>query len=164
MDEGQALPAPLAYFLTWTTYGTWLHGDERGSVDAQHNELHTPSLPPSTQREHIDGRRLKHPVLTLDSASRALVDSIIRRHCDIRGWRLHAVNVRTNHVHVVVNCDAAVTPADAMDQFKAWGTRRLREGGHVPIDHPVWTEGGSKQWINVQDGLTNVIDYVLNQQ
>jgi hypothetical protein len=22
--------APLAYFLTWTTYGTWLPGDERG--------------------------------------------------------------------------------------------------------------------------------------
>ena len=23
---------PLAYFLTWTTYGTWLPGDERGWV------------------------------------------------------------------------------------------------------------------------------------
>ncbi|MGI9518711.1 MAG: hypothetical protein ACR2NP_16760 [Pirellulaceae bacterium] len=21
---------PLAYLLTWTTYGTWLHGDDRG--------------------------------------------------------------------------------------------------------------------------------------
>jgi len=26
------LPEPLAYFLTWTTYGTWLPGDERGWV------------------------------------------------------------------------------------------------------------------------------------
>ncbi|MCA9109357.1 MAG: hypothetical protein KDA52_05390 [Planctomycetaceae bacterium] len=24
---------PLAFFLTWTTYGTWLPGDERGWVD-----------------------------------------------------------------------------------------------------------------------------------
>ena len=24
------LGEPLAYFLTWTTYGTWLPGDERG--------------------------------------------------------------------------------------------------------------------------------------
>lgn len=23
---------PLAYFLTFTTYGTWLHGDERKSI------------------------------------------------------------------------------------------------------------------------------------
>ena len=26
-------PDPLAYFLTWPTYGTWLPGDERGWVD-----------------------------------------------------------------------------------------------------------------------------------
>ena len=24
---------PLAYFITFTCYGNWLHGDERGSVD-----------------------------------------------------------------------------------------------------------------------------------
>ena len=24
---------PLAYLITWTTYGTWLHGDDRGSFD-----------------------------------------------------------------------------------------------------------------------------------
>lgn len=27
-----AMPDPLAFFLTWTTYGTWLPGDERGWV------------------------------------------------------------------------------------------------------------------------------------
>ncbi len=28
-----ASPAsPLAYFITFSTYGTWLHGDDRGSV------------------------------------------------------------------------------------------------------------------------------------
>jgi hypothetical protein len=26
------MPEALAYFLTWTTYGTWLPGDERGWV------------------------------------------------------------------------------------------------------------------------------------
>jgi hypothetical protein len=24
---------PTAYFITFHTYGTWLHGDERGSTD-----------------------------------------------------------------------------------------------------------------------------------
>lgn len=24
---------PLAYFITFRTHGTWLHGDQRGSVD-----------------------------------------------------------------------------------------------------------------------------------
>ena len=26
------MPDPLAYFLTWPTYGTWLPGDERGWI------------------------------------------------------------------------------------------------------------------------------------
>ena len=25
-------PEPIAYLITWTTYGTWLSGDERGWV------------------------------------------------------------------------------------------------------------------------------------
>ena len=29
------MAAPLAYFLTWTCYGTWLHGDEPGQ-DGDH--------------------------------------------------------------------------------------------------------------------------------
>ncbi len=27
----------IAYFLTFRCYGTWLHGDERGSVDRENN-------------------------------------------------------------------------------------------------------------------------------
>ena len=29
---------PFAYFITFTTYGTWLHGDKRKSVDPKHNQ------------------------------------------------------------------------------------------------------------------------------
>ena len=33
---------PLAYLITFRTYGTWLHGDARGSVDREHNVFGTP--------------------------------------------------------------------------------------------------------------------------
>jgi len=36
---------PLAYFLSFRSYGTWLHGDKRGSVDRFHNKYGTPRLP-----------------------------------------------------------------------------------------------------------------------
>jgi hypothetical protein len=36
---------PLAYFFTFRAYGTWLHGDERGSVDRFHNQYGTPFRP-----------------------------------------------------------------------------------------------------------------------
>ena len=48
------MPAPLAYFLTWTCYGIWLHGDERGSVDDEHAILGMPFVaasPPRVQAE-----------------------------------------------------------------------------------------------------------------
>ena len=32
-DNRPPLPDPLAYFLTWSTYGTWLPGDERGWIE-----------------------------------------------------------------------------------------------------------------------------------
>jgi hypothetical protein len=41
---------PLAYFITFTCYGTWLHGDERGSVDDEHNTPGTPVLDPDPER------------------------------------------------------------------------------------------------------------------
>jgi hypothetical protein len=28
---------PIAYFITFRSYGTWMHGDERGSVNAPLN-------------------------------------------------------------------------------------------------------------------------------
>ena len=43
----------LAYFITFVSYGTWLHGDQRGSVDRNHNVFATPLLP-------HDARRLAH--------------------------------------------------------------------------------------------------------
>jgi hypothetical protein len=36
--------APLAYLITFNTYGSWLHGDRRGSVDRFHNRYGTPRV------------------------------------------------------------------------------------------------------------------------
>ena len=44
MDE------PLAYFLTWTTYGTWLPGDGRGWVEKNGAIFASPLQPASARR------------------------------------------------------------------------------------------------------------------
>jgi hypothetical protein len=33
---------PLAYLITFRCYGTWVHGDDRGSMDRKHNIYRTP--------------------------------------------------------------------------------------------------------------------------
>ena len=118
-NEGP-LPEPLAYFLTCPTYGTWLPGDERGWVDHRKGW----QLPdPSVKREAE--ARMTEEACVLDLEQRELVERTIADHCHIRGWVLHAVNCRTNHLHVVVS--APVPPKQVQVQLKAWCTRRLRE-------------------------------------
>jgi len=38
---------PLAYLITFRAYGTWLHGDSRGSVDRFHNRYGAPLIAPN---------------------------------------------------------------------------------------------------------------------
>ena len=59
------LPEPLAYFLTWPTYGTWLPGDERGWVEYRHGW----QLPdPARKRERRPARRMMPAFSTRTSA------------------------------------------------------------------------------------------------
>src|SRR5437764_13190571 len=93
---------PLAYLLTFRSYGTWLHGDERGSVNRFRNQFKSRRLPPDRTWLAINIQRLKGDVVLLNAAQRDCVKDAVRETCRIRKWDLQAVNVRTNHVHVVV--------------------------------------------------------------
>lgn len=158
MDE------PLAYFLTWTTYGTWLRGDERSWV-AKPGQFRAPNA----RRRQADRELLTESPLTLDVEQRRIVEDTIRAHCRIRGWHLHAVSARTQHVHVVVTAPGR-RPEDAMDQFKAWCTRRLKERERLRQSVPGairqnwWTQRGSHRWINDTNGLADAALYVLDGQ
>lgn len=154
----------LAWFLTWSTYGSRLHGDPRGTVDDEHNKPESPLLPTDAARFDYERSLMCGPKITLSPAARALVEGSIREHAGHKGWRLLAINVRTEHVHVVVSCAGAQTPERVMSSFKAWATRRLRERGEVGVDARVWTHHGSTRWIRNPEGLVAAIDYVTRLQ
>src|SRR5437868_5057595 len=89
---------PLAYFITWTTYGSWLPGDARGWVDKVSKIVQQPD----PYLESAARQAMTEEDVVLSRQQRDLVDGIIVRHCQIRTWQLHARNARTNHIHVVV--------------------------------------------------------------
>src|SRR6185295_17833407 len=93
---------PLAYFISFRTYGTWLHGDKRGSIDRYHNAYGSPYLPPNTRWKRYKQKLLKTKPLVLNPIQHRAVEDAIRETCSIRKWSLLAINVRTNHVHTVV--------------------------------------------------------------
>jgi len=159
------MPPPVAYFLTWTCYGTWLPGDEWGSVDGEHRGPGLEFAPAVKSRVTANERLLKYATVTLSPEARRLVEATIRDHCAIRGWHLLAVNVRTNHVHVVVACGDTVKPEVVMTQLKAWSTRRLREQCLLPDGQDrLWTHHGSTRWINDHENLEKAVHYVMNCQ
>lgn len=96
---------PLAYLITFRCLGTWLHGDQRGSIDRFHNRYKSPYLQ-ANRRWHHNVRALEGEPVVLSASQRRSVDRAFRETCDFRKWHLHALNVRTNHVHAVVSIGA----------------------------------------------------------
>ena len=102
------MSAPLAYFITFTTYGSWLHGRDPGSVDRHHNIPGTPFLPVNRELEESHRKAMRQAPYLLDEARRSVVLQTIHEVANHRRWRLWAVHVRTNHVHIIVT--AALPP------------------------------------------------------
>lgn len=150
------------YFLTWTTYGTWLHGDPRGSVSREQNRPGTTFVAPSRAMVEQDAKRLKHVPIVLNEVQRRCVDSTIRAHAEYRRWQLHAVNVRTNHVHVV--CTGALSPERMMGEFKSWATRSLRQRQELGQNQRVWTTHGSTRWLDSEMSIASTVHYVTHRQ
>ncbi|WDQ15716.1 transposase [Rhodopirellula sp. P2] len=162
--SGKALAAgnsdladPITLFITWTTYGTWLPGDNRGWRKWKAGEQQPQPLLEDWCRD-----RMKEKPLTLNESQRTEVKTMIRKHASIRGWALHAVSVRSNHAHVAVT--ACAPPKRVRDQFKANGTTALRRM-KTPVTHEkVWTKGGDIEFIDTDDDLEQVVLYITETQ
>ncbi len=153
---------PLAYFISFRTYGTWLHGDRRGSIDRYHNKYGTPYLPPDLKWNQENQRRLKTTPLRLTAKHRKAVEAAIRETCKIRKWSLLAINVRTNHVHTVVTADRKASLV--LNAFKANATRQLRQDGLWQHQFSPWADKGSKRKLWNERSVARAIDYVLYGQ
>lgn len=148
---------PITYFITWTTYGTWLPGDSRGWRKKGRGEQ-----PPQPLLEAWCRERMTESEVVLNETQRAKVESVCREHARIRGWVLHAVNARSNHVHLAVTADKA--PKVVRDQFKANATRVLRQEPAALRKENIWTTGGDCEIVDGDEELARVIEYITEAQ
>ncbi len=154
---------PLAYFITFRTHGTWLHGDQRKSVERHGRNLYnSPRIPLDPLFSELMNRNMTTEPVVLDSKMRGIVDLAIRNVCDHRNYLLSALHVRTNHAHVVAS--AACHPKTVMNAFKANATRELREAGLVGDGQKVWSRGGSTRYLWRQESVERAIHYTLHGQ
>lgn len=153
---------PVAYFITFTSYGTWLQGRDPGWIDRSHNEYGSPIPQPDASREAEHTMKLRQPKYVLDAEKRTIVLRTIRDVAAHRQWKLWAVHVRSNHVHVVIS--ASAPPEKVLNDLKAWSSRRLRENLGESADRNRWTQHGSTLYLWSDNAVIEKVEYVVNGQ
>lgn len=151
---------PIAYLLTFRTFGTWLHGDQRGSVGrGGNNKYGAPKIAPNIPFEQSMQEECNQPAVMLDNNQRKFVGEAITEVCTHRGYLLRALNVRSNHVHSVVSMP--IKPEKIVNDFKAYSTRKLRCESLVGDREKVWSRGASTRYLWKPRHVEAAIDYVL---
>ena len=153
---------PIAYFVSFRTYGTWLHGDARGSFDRHCNIFGEAAIPPNPVWQGFEVSRLRYAPVKLDASRRRATRIAIEETCAVRGWVIHALNVRTNHAHTVVT--APIRAELVLNAFKANATRVMRLMGCWPRAGSPWSSGGSTRYIWTEWELGRAIWYVEHGQ
>ena len=162
-EEYEKNEFPLAYLITIRTFGTWLHGDERHSVDRHGRNVYgTPDVPPDQKWEEIMKSELKQSPVVLNDSQRKAAEFAIRELCEQRRYFLQAINVRSNHAHAVVSAQAK--PERIADAFKAFATKKLREENLCPKSLRIWSRGRSRRYLWKPQHVAKAIDYVLYGQ
>jgi len=152
---------PIAYFLTWTCYGTWLHGDPRGSVDRNHNQFGEAFIRPDLQRQDSARGRMRSNPVRLSDPQRRLVNREILRICEYFSWRVIELAVMSNHVHIVLQApDCEIN--DVLAKLKRYTTRNMHDKGSY-AGQRLWTRSGSTRYLFNEQNVEAAARYVRNQ-
>lgn len=161
--EFQDRSVAKAYLITFRCYGTWLHGDERGSVDRRfYNRVGTSKIQPDREMVYRKAAQLKHDPFVLGSREREVVKRAIEEVCRVRGYSLFGLNVRTNHVHLAASNSGE--PERMMDSFKAYATKALRTAGLLAENQKAWSRHGSTRYLWTEEHIGQAVEYVMNGQ
>jgi REP element-mobilizing transposase RayT len=152
---------PLAYFITFRCYGSWLPGDKRGT-ERRHDQPGQPFLPPHRGIAGWAKAKMRQPAFSLDLVQRECVTRAIHGVCSYRGWGLLAVNARSNHVHLVVSGPG--TPELMMNTLKVWSTRALHFDGLLAPGVSPWSRHGSTRYLWKERDVESACTYVVEAQ
>jgi REP element-mobilizing transposase RayT len=140
----------LGYMVTWTTYGTWLRGDERGwreNGTIYEAEQHL---------KEFDESQMKGEAKKLNNREKAIVKEAICRKAQAMGQKIFAILVWSNHIHVVVGYDERKIEETVLI-YKNTATAALKKNG---ITGKIWGGGYDKKFCFDEKSLRNRIAYV----
>jgi len=140
----------LGYMITFTTYGTWLQGDERRFVKDGITYAANQSLADSNKQDLS-----KNPV-KLSKNHRAIAARAIFEKANRLNQKILALAVCSNHVHIVVDY-VPIPMGKIVSYYKNAAQAALRKVG---LTDRVWTKGFDKRYCFNDQALKSRIDYV----
>lgn len=152
----------MTYLITFTCYGTHIHGDGSGSVDRTHNLVGSRMVPENPRRASVERKVMHQPPYLLDQTRRDIVLAALAERCSEREWLLLATHIRTNHVHAVVDGEAA--PERIMNDLKSYASRCLNRRGIDDPSRKRWARHGSTRWLWKRDDVVAAVRYVAEGQ
>jgi REP element-mobilizing transposase RayT len=152
----------MAYFLTFTTYGTWLPGKAKGSVDDEHNFFGTPFVEADAQRERQAREAMTQPPYVMGLAEQLIACKAMVELSRERDWDLLALHVRSNHAHAVISAER--DPERLMSDLKGRASRELALAGFDGANRRRWTRHGSTRHLFREEEVEAAVRYTLDGQ
>jgi len=140
----------LGYMVTWTTYGTWLQGEDKGYV--KNGKV----LGESRNLRKSNIERLSQKAVRLGAREKRVVREAILEKARQVGQRILAIAVHSNHVHIVLDYDERGVER-LVSRYKNAAYFALRKNGFVGR---LWTRGYDKRYCFEEKALQDRIDYV----
>jgi REP element-mobilizing transposase RayT len=141
----------IGYMLTWTTYGSWLQGDERGWV--KNGRI----LQPDNKLYLTNKQKLKRTPVKLQEAPKRLVKEIILDESKRISQKICAFTVCSDPIHIVAeSCSESIS--QIVQRYKRVSTYALQKSG---FNSKVWTKGYDKRYCFSVKDLRIRINYVL---
>lgn len=141
----------LGYLITWTIYGTWLQGDERGwvrdvKIEGPDRGLLKANKETTQEQEYRISKAVRKPV-----------EEAIRKKAKAEEWEILAIAVCSDHAHVLGKiCELpGVSHAGAL---KATGTKALKMAG---CQNKIWSKGYDVRYCFDNAAIRNRAAYVM---
>lgn len=143
----------LGYMITFTTYGTWLQGDERGYVKNEKIHPANKSLMQANKQLQVQD------AVKLSDVQQQIVKVAIIKEATSRGQKIYALSIQPTHVHIVIEHTSEPVHR-IVAYYKSAARVALKGTGHIG---KLWTRGYDKRFCFNSEELEWRIQYVVSQ-
>jgi REP element-mobilizing transposase RayT len=140
----------VGYMVTWTTYGSWMPGDERRYVS--NGQI----LQGDIETLERNKKRQKTPTVKLNKKEIQLIRQVIINEAERIGHEIEALAVCASHVHLAARPHSESIEG-VVGRYKGTTTRTLWNFGHKGR---IWTKGFDKRFCFSEEDLIRKIRYV----